>query len=540
MIKRNNKTVTIYAYATDGRLSSIEHKQDPSNNTTYSTSTDAFSNTTDDLNLTVLTYTYNNDSEITSRSRQIYSPPGTLSRTVSLGAGYDALGRMTSETYNGGGLYSVSRSYTYDKANNRTSKTEGGVTSTYNIYPGNRLQYVSRPGSSTQRFTYDSLGQLTAAWTDTDGDGVMDTNENRTEYYWTYTGFLKQAKVYTNSGATLTTLNYKYDESGSGLLREREVVGGTKTRFHWEGLNLYLEEEWSGSAWVPKRTYINQPSALGGALARFDLGTSNTLDASDSGWFYHYDEAGNVILITDKNGGLIKHFEQDAWGNDLNGSFSTTQNIRQHQTGKYLDETTGLYFFGARWYDPNIGRFISVSPLSPLGEEEYGYCSENPVNSADVNGLWNLWNPATWMEPNALEWTFLNSINPFHPSSGYHLDTITESSTNGFFAFMDGFILGFDPFRDYYNENDCGLSISKSIGSFTSEVEVSILISYPFRNAFGIWHLKDGTPAYTIFDLGNIFRIERHFIGSAKRGTRAMKWHIDAFWGRAKHWPWKY
>ena len=158
------------------------------------------------------------------------------------------------------------------------------------------------------------------------------------------------------------------------------------TRFHWEGLNLYMEEEWSGSAWVPKRAYINQPSALGGALARFDLGTSNTLDASDSGWFYHYDEAGNVILITDKNGGLIKHFEQDAWGNDLNGTFATTQNIRQHQTGKYLDETTGLYFFGARWYDPAVGRFISVSPLMP-NEEEYAFCGNDPVNRFDGDGL---------------------------------------------------------------------------------------------------------------------------------------------------------
>ena len=186
----------------------------------------------------------------------------------------------------------------------------------------------------------------------------------------------------------LATLNYMYDESGGGLLREREVVGGTKIRFHWEGLNLYLEEEWSGSAWILKRTYINQPSALGGALARFDLGTSNTLVASDSGWFYHYDEAGNVILITDKNGGLIKHFEQDAWGNDLNGSFSTTQNIRQHQTGKYLDEATGLYFFGARWYDPAIGRFISVSPLMP-NEEEYAFCGNDPVNRFDGDGLFD-------------------------------------------------------------------------------------------------------------------------------------------------------
>jgi len=74
--------------ATDGRLSSIEHKQDPSNNTAYSAATDAFFNTTDDLNLAVLTYTYNNDSEITSRSRPIYSLPGTLTRTVTLGAGW--------------------------------------------------------------------------------------------------------------------------------------------------------------------------------------------------------------------------------------------------------------------------------------------------------------------------------------------------------------------------------------------------------------------------------------------------------------------
>jgi len=117
------------------------------------------------------------------------------------------------------------------------------------------------------------------------------------------------------------------------------------------------------------------------------LFSGNTRDTSDSGWFYHYDEAGNVILITDKNGGLIKHFEQDAWGNDLNGTFATTQNIRQHQTGKYLDEATGLYFFGARWYDPNIGRFISVSPLSPLGEEEYVYCGDDPVNLVDPNGF---------------------------------------------------------------------------------------------------------------------------------------------------------
>ena len=216
-------------------------------------------------------------------------------------------------------------------------------------------------------------------------------------------------------------------------MREREVAGGTKTRFHWEGLNLYMEEEWSGSAWIPKRTYINQPSALGGALVRFDLGTSNTLDSSDSGWFYHYDEAGNVILITDKNGGLIKHFEQDAWGNDLNGSFSTTQNIRQHQTGKYLDEATGLYFFGARWYDPNIGRFISVSPLSPLGEEEYVYCGDNPINASDFNG--NDWDKLNWIPylPEFKEWLG-NKINNWLLTRLGINDYISNSNRIGYYS----------------------------------------------------------------------------------------------------------
>ncbi|NPU99717.1 MAG: RHS repeat-associated core domain-containing protein [Candidatus Omnitrophica bacterium] len=257
----------------------------------------------------------------------------------------------------------------------------------------------------------------------------------------------------------LTTINYTYG-SGGGLLREREVVGGIKTRFHWEGLNLYMEEEWSGSAWVPKRTYINQPTALGGALARFDLGTSNTLDTSDSGWFYHYDEAGNVILITDKNGGLIKHFEQDAWGNDLNGTFATAQNIRQHQTGKYLDETTGLYFFGARWYDPAIGRFISVSPLSPLGEEEYVYCSENPVNIADVDGVWGI---------QIGEWNF-GLGDPTFLFDRYSWKDFRKSLAST----IDGIIPLFDPFEKYYSD-ECGniepfYKLSRHIAGFSRDI----------------------------------------------------------------------
>jgi RHS repeat-associated protein len=54
-------------------------------------------------------------------------------------------------------------------------------------------------------------------------------------------------------------------------------------------------------------------------------------------------------------------------------------------TGKMLTEETGLVYFGARWYDPEIGRWITPDP-SEDGENWYGYCNNNPVNYVDPDG----------------------------------------------------------------------------------------------------------------------------------------------------------
>ena len=100
--KLNNKVITIYTYATDGRLSKLEHKRDASDNTTYSTSTDALSNTSDDVILDSIEYTFNNDNLITEKIRKMYNSSGTLQRTVRLTAAYDLRGRLVEEKYYGG------------------------------------------------------------------------------------------------------------------------------------------------------------------------------------------------------------------------------------------------------------------------------------------------------------------------------------------------------------------------------------------------------------------------------------------------------
>jgi RHS repeat-associated protein len=64
-------------------------------------------------------------------------------------------------------------------------------------------------------------------------------------------------------------------------------------------------------------------------------------------------------------------------------------------TGKYED-TTGLYYFGARYYDPNAGRFTTEDPVTgsledPQSLNRYTYCRNNPHKYTDPDGrFWNI------------------------------------------------------------------------------------------------------------------------------------------------------
>jgi RHS repeat-associated protein len=63
-------------------------------------------------------------------------------------------------------------------------------------------------------------------------------------------------------------------------------------------------------------------------------------------------------------------------------------------TGKMLTEETGLVYFGARWYDPEVGRWITPDPAED-GENWYAYCQSNPTNVVDPDGRFIT--PANWI-----------------------------------------------------------------------------------------------------------------------------------------------
>ena len=71
-----------------------------------------------------------------------------------------------------------------------------------------------------------------------------------------------------------------------------------------------------------------------------------------------------------------------------------TLNVKHKFTGQELDSESGLYYYGARYYDPEIGRFISPDSIvqdytDPQTLNRYSYCRNNPLIYIDPNGLFS-------------------------------------------------------------------------------------------------------------------------------------------------------
>ena len=99
---------------------------------------------------------------------------------------------------------------------------------------------------------------------------------------------------------------------------------------------------------------------------------------------FHHDHLNSNTAMTGHAGSLEVSFRYDAFGHQPLGS---TNDNSMLYTGREYDEETGLYYYRARYYDPEIGRFISEDPLGfEAGVNFYAYVGNNPVNANDPSG----------------------------------------------------------------------------------------------------------------------------------------------------------
>jgi RHS repeat-associated protein len=125
-------------------------------------------------------------------------------------------------------------------------------------------------------------------------------------------------------------------------------------------------------------------------------------------YFFHPDHLGSSNYITNFVGEVSQHSEYFAFGETFIEEHKDSHNSPYKFNGKELDEESGLYYYGARYYDPRISIWASVDPLAnfnPFMDSEfyidgdhnggvfnhfnhnsYGYCYQNPVRLIDPNG----------------------------------------------------------------------------------------------------------------------------------------------------------
>jgi len=304
---------------------------------------------------------------------------------------YDVKNRISNQTYkNKHGVVLSSVDYTYyNNGDRKTMINEFGITN-YKYDGLDQITKVQTPRWGTQEYIYDDLGnrsqlKITEQGIERDVFYTYDpANELRTiddsgtitldydkrgnctrkgniAYEW---DCLDQLVKVTN-GSKVSEFTYDHQR------RRIKKIDSNGTRYYfYDGLDLVLELDVIGNI-ISEQFNINNELIS----KKFHLSISNFQQI-----IYHLnDHLGSAVFILDSAGNLLANHYYGPFGKAWNVKGDIGNSIRF--TGKEYEEDIGLYYFATRWYNPDIGRFISPDPLEPLG---YNYCKNNPINYIDI------------------------------------------------------------------------------------------------------------------------------------------------------------
>ena len=300
-----------------------------------------------------LTYGYDGNGNVTGIT------DGTTGARQSRTMGYDGLDRLTSVASNMFG----NAAYVYDAIDNLKQVTISGGTNARTHYycynaTSNRLDFVKTgPNCSTSpmaiALTYDVQGNLA------NKNGVTTTFD------------------YGNRLRSTAGLAYLYDAEGR---RVRSDNAGTQLKYSYyakDGRLVWQRDDVAG-----KR--ISNVYFAGSLVAEFSRPTNGPTETLT---YIHTDALGSPIAKTDAAKTVVETSEYEPYGDLLNRA----NDDRMGYTGHVMDSASGLTYMQQRYYDPQIGRFLSVDPVTADGASggnfnRYWYAANNPYRFNDPDG----------------------------------------------------------------------------------------------------------------------------------------------------------
>jgi RHS repeat-associated protein len=210
-------------------------------------------------------------------------------------------------------------------------------------------------------------------------------------------------QILDNNGNTLTktdstgTTNYTWDFENRLTSVTLPGTGGTVSfRYDPFGRRIYKSSSSGTSVFAyDADNPIEETNASGSAVTRYiqtdDLDEPLAMLRTSTTSYYEADGLGSITSMSSGAGSLAQTYTYDSFGHQTSSSGSLTNPFQY--TAREWDSEINLYFYRARFYDPQTGRFLSEDPLAG-GEDAkpnfYAYASNDPVDRFDPTGLSDL------------------------------------------------------------------------------------------------------------------------------------------------------
>ena len=217
---------------------------------------------------------------------------------------------------------------------------------TYAYDADNRLASVSSNGFAIATFSYDAQGR-------------------------------RVRKIVSHGGTEAQRFDYLYD----GWLLVRETATGLSTPLPTNSSTGYVwGKDLSGT--------IGGAGGVGGLLYVSICNSSTPNSSTPQLFFPFYDAMGNILRYTDTAGNVVASYTYDAFGRTISATGPLAHLFRHLFSTKYYDTETGLYYYGCRFYSPDLMRWLNRDPIEEAGGVNlYAFCGNNVLSRFDAHGL---------------------------------------------------------------------------------------------------------------------------------------------------------